>query len=257
MDRPGFLLPRDDDHKYSRGLVVVLGGAMPGAARLASEAAARAGAGYVMLLGDDHVDAAPHAIVRRPWSREALGQAIHGKRNAILVVGPGLGRGDAARDRLAAALDTGERIVIDGDALHLLDDAAFALFRSRKDGAVVLTPHEGEFRALFGDWQGSKIDATRRAAARAGATVAFKGPDTVVATRQGEVFVSPARERWLSTAGTGDVLAGTIAAAIVTIATTDDVAAAIWMHGEAARRLGGAFIADDLVNELSRVRAWL
>ncbi len=257
IDRPEFLLPGVDDHKYSRGLVVVIGGAMPGAARLAAEAAARAGAGYVMLLGDEGADASPHAIVRRAWSPEALAQAIDGKRNAVLLVGPGLGRNEAARDRLSAAIDSRERLVIDGDALHLLDPVTFATFWSRDDDHIVLTPHEGEFRALFGDWSGSKIDATCRAAARAGATVAFKGPDTVVATRHGEVFVSSMRQRWLSTAGTGDVLTGAIAAAIVNMAFPNPASAGVWMHSEAARRSGGAFVADDLARELSAVRASL
>ncbi|MBN8807488.1 MAG: NAD(P)H-hydrate epimerase [Sphingomonas sp.] len=257
MARPGFLRPQVDDHKYSRGLVVVIGGGMPGAARLAAAAAAHGGAGYVTLLGDDDADAVPHAIVGRPWSSHALRDVIHGKRNNVVVVGPGLGRDETARERLAAAIASGERLVVDGDALHLLDDTAFAAFAARDDDDVVLTPHAGEFQALFGDWRGSKIDAALAAAKRAGATVVFKGPDTVVATRHGEAFVSADRRRWLSTAGTGDVLAGTVAAAMVSIAIGDPAAAAVWMHAEAARRLGGAFLADDLARELSPVRAAL
>ena len=257
-ERPAFLLPTVADHKYSRGLVVVIGGDMPGAARLAAEAAASGGAGYVMLLGDADAGAIPHAIVRRPWSRAALAKAIEGKRNTVVVIGPGLGRDGEARERLSAAIDLGRQLVIDGDALHLLDAAAFALFKQFDVGnEIVLTPHDGEFRALFGDWRGSKIDAARRAADRANATVVYKGPDTIVATRKGDVIVGAAASRWLSTAGTGDVLAGAVAAAIVNIAVGDPAEAAVWMHAEAARRLGGAFIADDLARELSAVRASL
>ena len=149
-------------------------------------------------------------------------------------------------------------MVIDGDALHLLDDDAFANFRVRDwADSVFLTPHAGEFNAAFGAWSGSKIDAARAAAERAGATVVFKGPDTVIAGRDGSVNVAHPGNKWLSTAGSGDVLAGAVAAAICSVAHGDDAAAAVWMHNEAARRLGGAFIADDLVRALSAVRAAL
>ena len=254
---PCFLIPRATDHKFSRGLVIVIAGTMPGAARLAAEAAAHGGAGYVTLLGDEDRAAAPHAIVRHAWSPEALHRALEGKENIALIVGPGLGRDDVGRDRLGAAISAGQTMVIDGDALHLLDARTFATFHARDDDAVVLTPHEGEFRALFGGWRGSKIDAAREAARRAGATVVFKGPDTVIATRNGEIVVFPTASRWLSTAGSGDVLSGAIAAAIVNVAVGDAAAAGVWMHAEAARRLGGAFLADDLAGELSAVRSSL
>jgi hydroxyethylthiazole kinase-like uncharacterized protein yjeF len=245
------------DHKYSRGLVIVLGGAMPGAAALASEAAMHAGAGYVMLFADDAGGGAPHALVRRPWSAETFAKTLVGKRadKTVVIVGPGLGKDDAARAKLDAALGGAHKLVIDGDALHLLDDAAFARIKAR-GGTVVLTPHAGEFKALFGDFAGSKIDAARDAAARSGAVVVFKGPDTVVAHPDGRTRVSSGASAWLSTAGTGDVLAGTIATMLVAD-TPAPAEAGVWIHGEAARRLGGAFIADDLARALASVRATL
>lgn len=254
--RPQFLLPDADSHKYSRGLVAVIAGAMPGAARLAAAAAAHAGAGYVLLLGDAATDAPPHAIVRKAWSRDALARAIDGKNNAVVVVGPGLGRDAEARVRLDAAVELGERLVIDGDALHLLEERHFDRFKALTDEffQVVLTPHAGEFRALFGDLPGSKIDAARVAAKRCGATVVYKGPDTIIAPPDSDVLVAPHASKWLSTAGSGDVLAGAVAAAIANFPVGDEGAAGVWMHSEAARRLGGSFIADDLVKMLSKVR---
>lgn len=255
--RPQFLLPDADSHKYTRGLVVVVAGAMPGAARLAAEAAAHAGAGYVLLLGDEGGEGVPHAIVRKPWSRDTLAQAIEGKVNATIVIGPGLGRDDEARARLAAVIELGERLVVDGDALHLLEERHFERFCALTDAfyKVVLTPHAGEFRALFGDLPGSKIDVARAAAERCGATVVYKGSDTIIAPRNDDVLVAPRAIKWLSTAGSGDVLAGAVAAAIANIPVGDEGAAGVWMHSEAARRLGGSFIADDLVKMLSKVRA--
>ena len=243
-------------HKYSRGMVAVIGGEMPGAAELAAEAALRTGAGYVLLLAEGGARA-PHAIVRRPFAAEALND----KRIGALVIGPGLGRGAEAQARLDHALASPCPLVIDGDALHLLDDRRLAQVRGR-DAAVIMTPHAGEFDALFGKGTGSggggsKIDRARAAAARAGATIVFKGADTVLASPDGYVRVAQGANDWLSTAGTGDVLAGAIGAVMSSTLEPAFEAACggVWLHAEAARRLGPAFIADDLAKALTAARA--
>jgi hydroxyethylthiazole kinase-like uncharacterized protein yjeF len=253
--------PQYWSHKYTRGMVVVIGGAMPGAAAMAVQAAMRAGAGYGLLLSDTEA-VMPHAVVRRNWSTEGLTTAIEGKRNVSVVIGPGLGRDADAEAKLAAAIDCEQRLVVDGDALGLLRDHHFETFRSRAklyglDPHVVLTPHEGEFKALFGDWSGSKIEAARAAAEKSGATVIFKGAPTVIAHPNGWTNVAPTASAWLSTAGTGDVLAGIVGATFFSSVFMQPAEAAVWIHAEAARRLGGSFIADDLVRELSVVRASL
>lgn len=253
LARPDLAPPPVDAYKYSRGLVAVIGGAMPGASALAAEAAMRSGAGYVLLFADQTPPGSPHALVRKPWSNDALSDALDGKKAVSIVVGPGLGRDDAAAAKLDAAIATHHALVIDGDALHLLDGARMKALAKRK-GCAVLTPHAGEFKAAFGDYDGSKIEATRRAAAKAAATVVFKGPDTVIATPAGDVVVAPEASSWLSTAGTGDVLAGAVGAML---AAGKGPAAAVWLQAEATQRLGGAFIADDLMRELTAVRGSL
>ncbi len=243
---PVLAAPGPDSHKYTRGMVAVVAGGMPGAAELAARAAMRAGAGYVTLLGD--TTGAPHALVRAPLTDAALAN----DRIGAVVIGPGLGRDDRARARLDAALAAGHPLVIDGDALRLLDPARIAALGLR----VILTPHAGEFDALFGKSDADKITRTRDAAVRAEAVVVFKGADTVVAAPDGRVRIAYGASDWLSTAGTGDVLAGAIAAMMA--ARLDPFAAAcagVWLHGDAARRSGPAFIADDLADALRSARA--
>ena len=259
VERPRVAPPGSSSHKYSRGMVVVIGGAMPGAAALAASAAMHAGAGYVLLFGE--TAGPPDALVRRAWSPAAFARSVEGKSRdrTVIVVGPGLGQDATAAEKIECAIASGLPLVIDGDALRMLDDAAFARFARAGTMAqqpVVLTPHAGEFEALFGPWSGSKIEAARAAAQRSGATVVFKGADTVIAHPTGETRTTVTPHPWLSTAGTGDVLAGAIGAMLATTAA-DKVEAGVWMHGEAARRLGGAFIADDLARALSVVRAAL
>ena len=245
LRRPSLPTPGPDAQKYTRGMVAVVAGAMAGAAELASIAAMRAGAGYVLLLGD--TAGPPHALVRKPLDAEAVGD----RRIGALLVGPGLGRDEAARARLDTAFDSGRPMVIDGDALHLVNPATIA---ARAPDAI-LTPHAGEFDALFGSQGADKIARARDAARRSGAVV-FKGADTVVAAPDGRVRIAVDASDWLSTAGTGDVLAGTIAAMLAALGDAFDAACAgVWLHGEAARIAGAAFIADDLAAALTATRA--
>jgi hydroxyethylthiazole kinase-like uncharacterized protein yjeF len=240
--------PGPDSHKYTRGMVAIVAGRMEGAARLAAVAALRSGAGYVALYGGSG-QGGPDAVVHRPYDPEALAD----ERIGAILIGPGLGRDDAARHRLHALIDTDTHpLVIDGDALHLLDPEAV---RGRRH-PVVLTPHAGEFRALFGTPDGSLLDQARAGATRANAIVVLKGPTTIVASAT-HARVHPVGNPWLSTAGTGDVLAGTIAAQLAH-PHADPLAAAdagVWLHARAARIAGKSFIADDLANALTPARA--
>jgi hydroxyethylthiazole kinase-like uncharacterized protein yjeF len=253
LGEPCLPQPGPEAHKYSRGMVAIVGGEMPGAAELASQAALRSGAGYVLLLTEGGGQA-PHAIVRRSFDAGALDD----KRIGAVLVGPGLGRGSEAETRLYQALASAAPLVIDGDALHLLDVGRLASVRDRGAPAI-MTPHAGEFDALFGKGSGSKIDRARAAAVLAGATIVFKGADTVIASPDGSVRVAQAATPWLSTAGTGDVLAGAIGAALAVKpqAPFEAACAGVWLHAEAARRLGPAFISDDLAEALTAARASL
>lgn len=241
--------PAASDHKYSRGMVVVAAGSMPGAATLAAAGAQRAGAGYVLLAGAAEVG--PLALVHRAATdANALARILADARVGAVVVGPGLGADTKGRARLEAALASGHPLVLDADALNLL--AVDGLDRlTRLAEPPVLTPHEGEFARLFVDLGGSKIERARIAARRCNAVVLLKGADSVVAHPDGRVAIAPPGSPWLASAGTGDVLAGLVAA--MRARGLDPFAAAqaaLWLHGEAARRAGAGLIADDLLAHL-------
>ena len=88
--------------------------------------------------------------------------------------------------------------------------------------------------------------------------IVYKGADTVIASPDGRVCVAGAASGWLSTAGSGDVLAGATAAMIAGgLDPFDAASAAVWLHADAARRCGGSFVADDLAAALSAARAGL
>ena len=237
IGRPHISPPGPDDHKYSRGMVAVVGGAMPGAALLAAGAAQRL-AGYVVLTGDGNGGAL--ALVHR--------NGLDDPRIGTALIGPGLGRDDAAGEQLDAAMRSGHALVIDADALMLLGVPE----RLRALAHIpILTPHEGEFGALFGPLPGSKVDRARAAAVRANAVVILKGADSVVAHPDGRAAIAPPAPNWLASAGTGDVLAGIVAGLRTRLDPFDAACAALWLHGDAARRAGPGLIADDLLRHLA------
>ena len=159
-------------------------------------------------------------------------------------------------------------LVLDADALTILAQNP-GLFAALHENCV-LTPHAGEFARLFPDIAAklaapatkgpaySKVDATRAAAARAGCTVLYKGPDTVIADPSGRCAINSAHyERaapWLATAGSGDVLAGFIAGLLARgFAPMQAAETAAWLHVECARKFGPGLIAEDLPEQLPAV----
>jgi ADP-dependent NAD(P)H-hydrate dehydratase / NAD(P)H-hydrate epimerase len=246
--RPRLEAPDAHSHKYSRGLVAVIEGAMPGAARLAARAAMAGGAGYVVLAGDRPWGDGPDALVRREVrSAEDLTEFLGWERIDAVVLGPGLGRDRRAEAFLRAAFAVDKPLILDGDALTLLGTGATRWLETRA-AATWITPHSGEFDRMFGSGEDSKIDRTLAAAAEAHATIVHKGADTVIASPRGDVRVLAGASPWLSTAGTGDVLAGLLAAQVARGGKgTAPAEAAAWLHARAAQLAGSALIADALV----------
>jgi len=236
-------------NKYSRGLVSVLTGHMPGASALASTAAARAGAGAVRLYAEQIVANVPAAIVQgKPWKMDD-------QDKATLLIGPGLGRDDRARRLLDELLGSGRPLVIDADALRLVTAERLSGLAGERP---ILTPHSGEFETLFGKPGGSKAEQALDAARRSKAVIVYKGPDTIVADPDGRAAFAPPAPSWLASAGSGDVLAGIIAALRSRgLPSFEAACAGVWLHGRAAEAAGPQMIADDLLSAIPSALALL
>lgn len=242
--RPLLAAPPAGAHKYSRGMLAVVGGAMPGAALLAARAAMHGGAGYVKLLARDRRIPVPDELV---VNDTPLGEALADRRINGLLVGPGLGRNGEAKARFISSLWADIATLCDADALHLLTPEMLA----RRTKPLVLTPHAGELAALcerFAIAAGPRLDRVAQLAKATGAVVVAKGPDTVVAEPGGTLHFARPAPSWLSIAGTGDVLAGLIASRLAAGAAPGEAARdGVWLHGEAARRSGAVFGASGLI----------
>ncbi len=257
----GLLAPRARGaHKGSFGHVLVVGGdrGMPGAVRLAGEAALRAGAGLVTLA--THTTHSSTINETRP---ELIAFGVSGPadlvpllaRARVIAIGPGLQRNGWGEKLFTATLDARRPLVVDADGLYWL-----AQEPTHRDDWV-LTPHPGEAASLLST-SSDAIQADRFAAARAiadkfGGVCALKGAGTIVCAAGDETFdLCDAGNPGMASAGMGDVLTGIIAALLAQgLAPRDATRLGVWLHaraGDKAAERGGeiGLIASDLFTPL-------
>jgi hydroxyethylthiazole kinase-like uncharacterized protein yjeF len=253
-------------HKFTRGHIVVWSGPefQTGAARLCAMAAARVGAGVVSIAGPPaalrvhagHVS----SIMLKPVERNAeIAALLDDSRVTAVVIGPGAGFA-GLKEKVFSFLAHGKAVVLDADALSVFADTPEKLFAAIKEHPlrpVVMTPHEGEFTRLFSDLlqtDEGRVERTREAAARAGAIVLLKGPDTVIAAPDGRARINSNGPAKLATAGSGDVLAGLIAGLLAqSMGGFDAACAGAWLHGAAANAVARRnLIAEDLIDQIGR-----
>ncbi|MEM9577257.1 MAG: NAD(P)H-hydrate dehydratase [Pseudomonadota bacterium] len=264
-------LQKTPGHKFTHGHALVLSGGAgrTGAARLAARGALRIGAGLVTLgvPPDALLEVASQVtaiMVREIRDIAGLKETLRDDRINALCIGPGLGLEPAGAGLIAAALETGRKMVLDADALSLIaqDRTLFdALHRE-----CVITPHGGEFARLFPDISErlkndpgvDKVLAASEAASRAGCFVLLKGALTVVAEPDGPAGVHRAEgarsSPWLATAGAGDVLAGYITGLMARgFAPGSASELATYLHVESALSFGPGLIAEDLPEQLPKI----
>jgi NAD(P)H-hydrate epimerase len=256
--------------KYRAGAVLVVAGApgLTGAGCLCARAALRAGAGLVVAAAPAEVQPIMAAqlleVMCAPVSDEGghlapssvepvLAQA---RRAGAAALGPGVGREEATTAAVHALLERLELpVVLDADGLwHLGDDPGRLTGRS---APTVLTPHAGEAARLLGvprpEVEAGRLDAARELAARSGAVAVLKGAGTIVAAPDGRLVVNGTGSPALSTAGTGDVLTGTVAAFLAKgMEPFAAAAAAVAAHGRAGELAdrGDGTIAGDVLEAL-------
>lgn len=271
--------PSGDSDKEARGRVLVVGGStqVPGALRLAGEAALRAGAGKLqmaapaslcptlaLLTPEGRAFAMPeHDGEIAPDAADAIREVLT-KCDAVLI-GPGM------IDKTPACALTERLLAAAPGPGFVIDAAAMAGCWARPEqvrrhgGRVILTPHAGEMAGLTGvskdEVQANPMRAARDAAARLRAVVAVKGEHTFIASPDGRGWVHRSGAVGLATSGSGDVLAGVIAGLLGRGATAEQ--ATLWgvfLHGRAGARLASkvgplGFLARELPGEIPALMA--
>lgn len=253
--------PQPCDHKYDRSpCLIIATGCMPGAIRLASLAARRAGAGLVRVMckKEEYALFATTAwgeIITPVKSAKEFLKWSEDKHFRALLWGTGTYPHSSIREQAITVLLTKKPCVLDGGALSSFEGKTIDLTNHLHEN-VILTPHEGEFLRLFPHlaFLKNKAEKALKAAAEAGAIIVLKGYDTVIASPQGELIINANAPTTLATAGTGDVLAGLMVSLLAQgLSPFKAAAAAVWMHGEAANHRGLGLIAEDLLGEIPSV----
>jgi len=257
-------------HKAQFGRVLIVGGGvgMPGAARLAAEAALRVGAGLVTVASlPEHLAlvVGPRPELMFHAVREAADVQAAMAVADVIALGPGLGRDGWAKGVLAAVLaarQPAQRLVLDADALNLI---AAGHGPARLDDWV-LTPHPGEAARLLGTGiaqvQADRIAALHALCGKRGGTVVLKGATSLIG-RQGEVpRLCDRGNPGMSVPGMGDALTGAIAGLLAqSLEVFDAVAAAVYAHavaGDRCARLGvRGVLTLEVAQELRAVLAQL
>ncbi len=244
-------------HKGDHGHVLVIGGGpgMAGAARLAGEAALRAGAGLVTLAVHPQslasVATRPELMHVAANSADDLAAVL--SRATVVAVGPGLGQGDWARSLFDVALASGKPLIVDADALNLLAAAPQHLDR------WVLTPHPGEAARLLGTTnaavQADRVGTARELQQRYGGTVVLKGAGSIVHAAAGVPGLCDRGNPGMAAAGMGDVLTGVIAGIAAQCGDLAGAArAGVFVHAQAgdlaARRGERGLLATDVIEQV-------
>jgi len=221
----------------------------------------RSGAGLVTLgipagLNNAIIKIKPAEVMTLPLpqtTQGTLGLAAYNRISDfmkgidVIVIGPGLSRNRTTQSLIRKIIShAAKAIIIDADGLNALQGHPEILLRiGRKLKDIVITPHPGEMAGLLRANVGGALEDRKRVALefarKYNLTVALKGNNTVVASRQGFLYVNKTGNPGMATAGSGDVLTG-IAAAFLGQGLNAFRAAkyAVYLHG-----LAGDLAAQD------------
>jgi len=235
------LEPRQrNSHKGHYGHVLIIGGdeGYLGAARMAAEAAARVGAGLVSIATRSSHASLLSTIRPELMSKgvETLGELMPLIKQAnVIAIGPGLGQSDWAKLLLARVLESKLPIVIDADALNLLNEEELS------SANWVLTPHPGEAARLLNTdsktIQADRFKSIKLLHEKFAGPIVLKGSGSLVTDVEGNVFVCDKGNPGMSSGGMGDVLTGVIAGLIAQgIEINHAIKLGICLHAAAADR---------------------
>ncbi len=256
-----------NSHKYSRGRVYIYGSLKNyiGASLLSSSAAIRCGTGSVTIISNkDTIDKYNQKFFSllkvEINSDEELKNFLNSSSITSFLIGPGAGVNQQTIDNVKLISKFVSSVVIDADAITSFTKNSKELF-SILDKNKIITPHEGEFNRIFSDLKNvkNKIEKSIKAAKKANCVLVFKGPDTIIASPDGEICINTISTEELAVIGSGDVLSGIITSLIGKnkMSAFDGACAGVWLHSYAARMIKKGLIAEDIIKNLPKALVYL
>ena len=251
---------KKNDHKYSRGKLIIFGSKpnMIGSTILSSEAALRVGTGSVKIICSKKTLPIyslkfPSVLKEEVNNLNFLKKIIAKEKNSIFLIGPGAGSNQLTKKITKLILKSISHVIIDADALTCFKNNPKEL-HGLLDKNKIITPHIKEFHTIFPKISKkiTNYEKIIKASKTCNCNIVFKGAETLICSPSGNVVLNNHTSSELAVIGSGDVLCGIIASLVGKNKLTPFLAccAAVWIHGDIAKKFGPGLIAEDIVKSI-------
>ena len=252
-----------NDHKYSRGKLIIFGSQpnMTGSTILSSEAALRVGTGSVKIICSKKTLPIyslkfPSVLKEEVNNLNLLKKLIVKEKNSIFLIGPGAGSNLLTKKITKLILKHGKHAIIDADALTCFKKNPNELY-ALLDKNKIITPHIKEFHTIFPkiNKKITNYEKIVKASKICNCNIVLKGAETLICSPSGNIVLNNHTSSELAVIGSGDVLCGIIASLVGTNKLTPFLAccAAVWIHGDIAKKFGPGLIAEDIVKNIPNI----
>ena len=254
---------KKNDHKYSRGKLIIFGSQpnMIGSTILSSEAALRVGTGSVKIICSKKTLPIyslkfPSVLKEEVNNLSLLKKLIIKEKNSIFLIGPGAGSNQLTKKKTKLILKHSKYAIIDADALTCFKKNPKELY-GLLDKNKIITPHIKEFHTIF-PMINKKITNYKKivnASKICKCNIVLKGAETLICSPSGNIVLNNHTSSELAVIGSGDVLCGIIASLVGKNKLTPFLAccAAVWIHGDIAKKFGPGLIAEDIVKNIPNI----
>ena len=251
------------DHKYSRGKLVILGSQinMTGSTILSAESALRVGTGSVKIICSKktlpiYSSRFPSVLKEEINNLNSLKKLITKEKNSIFLIGPGTGANQLTKKKTKLILKNSKYAIIDADGLTCFKNNPKEFYKLL-DKNKIITPHIKEFHILF-PMISKKItnyEKIVKASKICKCNIVLKGANTLICSSTGSIVLNKHTSSELAVFGSGDVLSGIISSLVGKNKLNPFLAscAAVWIHGNIAKKFGPGLIAEDIVKNIPNV----
>ena len=257
-----FPFKKKNDHKYSRGQLIVVGGKkeMIGATLLSAEAALRTGVGSVKIICDKQTLPIyslkfPSLLKKEINNFKEFKNFVLKNKNATFLIGPGAGSNNTTKKKVIFLLKKIKNVIIDADAITSFKYDQKTIYKLL-DKNKIITPHIKEFKTIFPKFNYIKKNELKiiNASKLIDCTIVLKGSTTYISNRK-KIIANTNSTKELAVIGSGDVLSGIISSLVGKnkLNCFDASCAGVWMHSEIGKKSGIGLIAEDLLKELKPV----
>ena len=251
------------DHKYSRGKLIIFGSQlnMTGSTILSAEAALRVGTGSVKIICSKktlpiYSSKFPSVLKEEINTLFSLKKLIVKEKNSIFLIGPGAGVNQLTKKRTKLILKNSKYAIIDADALTCFKNNPKELY-GLLDKNKIITPHIKEFHTIFPmiNKKITNYEKIVKASKICKCNIVLKGANTLISSSAENIVLNKHTSSELAVIGSGDVLSGLIASLVGKNKLTPFLAccAAVWIHGDIAKKFGPGLIAEDIVKNIPNV----